>query len=96
MIDNNKHGGKREGSGRKAIEKELTTYQKSLSLLDDNSDKVIQTILELLDDDSKTIRLKAAEILLKKIMPDRKQLDIELPEDLPINILLALADSGIM
>jgi MFS superfamily sulfate permease-like transporter len=72
----NGHGGARPNSGRKPREKVLTNYQKAIKLLDNSIEQAIETLIECLSDDSVQVRLKAAEILLKKTLPDRKEVDL--------------------
>jgi hypothetical protein len=68
------NGGKREGSGRKPVEKRLTNYAKAIRLLDDNIESALQVVIDGLKDENKQYRLKCAEILLKKSLPDKKEI----------------------
>lgn len=69
-----KNGGFRENSGRKKIIEKISNYQRAISLLDDNVINAIETLLKLLKSKNSMIRLKACEILLKKILPDKMDL----------------------
>ena len=87
MSENN-HGGVREGSGRKPIEKKLSNYNIAISLLDSDIEKNIEFLIQTRNDGEAPLRdrIKCAEIILKKILPDRSEVDNthNLPEDFNI------------
>jgi hypothetical protein len=68
------HGGARPNSGRKPIEQRLTNYGKAIRMLDDNVEAALQVVIDGLKSESAAYRLKCAELLLKKSMPDKKEI----------------------
>lgn len=67
-------GGKRPGAGRKPKVKKLTNYEKALKLLDDDVETNIKFLIGLRNDKRHGIqtRLRSAEILLNKTLPNKK------------------------
>lgn len=65
-------GGVRPGAGRKSREQALTNYGRAIKMLDDSVEYAIQTLINGLEDDEPAVRVKCAEILLKKAVPDKK------------------------
>ena len=79
---------------RKIAENSRNTPRTAIRLLDDNIEKTINTLLDLLDDGDKKIRLKAAEILLKKTLPDRKEITI--PEPITVKLPDFMVSDGMV
>jgi hypothetical protein len=71
-----KNGGPRPNSGRKPIEKRLSNYERAVKLLDDNVEKALDVLIKGLTDPDKNYRMRCAEILLKKTIPDKKHIDM--------------------
>ncbi len=72
-----KKGGARPGAGRKPKVKMLSNYEKAIRLLDDNVESAIQVLVDGLKNKSLVHRIKCAEILLKKTLPDRKDIHVK-------------------
>lgn len=72
-IDN--RGGKREGAGRPAVIKKLSSYESAINLLDESILNTLQVLIDGLNDDDKWYRKSCAESLLKKTIPDKKRDD---------------------
>lgn len=72
-----KNGGYRPGSGRKPREKALTNYQTALRLMDDNIGQALAVLIGGLKDKDKNYRLKCAEILMKKALPDKSRHEVQ-------------------
>jgi len=69
-------GGYRPNSGRKPIEKRLSNYEKAIKMLDDSVEDALQVLIDGLDSDDKNYRLRCAEILLKKSIPDKNRQEV--------------------
>jgi len=86
-------GGKREGAGRKKGASNLFTQELRDGI---NAPKLIVFLQDVAEgkikDATTTQRIQAATVLLKKIMPDSKQIDIETRSDTVIEIKSFLPD----
>jgi len=71
-----KRGGAQPGSGRKPLEKRLSNYERACKLLDDNVEKALDVLIKGLSDSDKNYRMRCAEILLKKSIPDKKHIEM--------------------
>ena len=82
----NKAGGKREGAGRKTVEKRLTNYEKALRILDDDVEDNLNFLIKVREGKFKvsmTERVRAAQLLLTRTIPEKKE--IEKTMELPFN-----------
>lgn len=80
------NGGKRQGAGRKPRSERLSNYDKALKLLDDSIEKALQVLIDGLDDENKQYRIRCAELLLKKALPDKIELGGKDGEPLQLEI----------
>ncbi len=73
------NGGAREGSGRKPIEKRLSQYDECISLLDKDAPKNLQFLMDTRDNEDEAMRdrLKCAEIIAKKTLPDKSKTELD-------------------
>ena len=60
------------GAGRTPKALQLKKYEYALKRLDDNTEKIFDVLENLLDDPDPNIRMRVAELFLKKIIPDKK------------------------
>jgi len=71
-----KKGGKRTGAGRKTRAEKLSNYDRAIKMLDDSIEMTLQTLIDGLGAKDPVLRIKCAEILLKKTLPDKKRSEI--------------------
>ena len=71
-----RRGGKMPGCGAPTMKSKLANYKNGIRMLDDNIEDALQVLIDWLSDEDKFFRLKCAELLLKKTIPDKKTLDI--------------------
>ena len=71
------HGGPRANSGRKPKAKRISNYERAIRMLDDNIEKVLQVLIDGLEDADKVHRVRCAELLAKKTLPHRIDLKNE-------------------
>lgn len=87
---------KRDGSldkrGRKPRRQQLTKYSKALKLLDENIEEALQVVITGLRDNDRYYRLKCAELLLKKAIPDKKQNEHTGPNGGPMRLRISRED----
>ncbi len=85
-----KHGGKRADSGRKPVEKKLTNYEKALRILNDDIEENLNFLISVRDNKLKdltnasmTERVRAAQLLLSRTIPEKKELEktMDIPFD---------------
>ena len=72
----NGHGGKRPNSGRKPVEKRLSNYQKAIRMLDENVENALQVLIDGLYDKDMNYRLRCAELLLRKSISDKTNIEL--------------------
>lgn len=80
-------GGARAGAGRKALHKKLSNYNKAISLLDENIITAIDVLIKGLNSRSVNFRLRSAELLLKKSLPDKTSIEFDKPRNLLLDKL---------
>jgi len=80
-------GGARPGSGRKPLpgHEKLTTYEKGLSLLNENITNAVDTVIKLMNSECEHVRLKAAALLMKKVYPDQQNIHGDITQHLTQN-----------
>ena len=81
-----KNGGKREGAGRKTVEKRLTNYEKATRILDDDVEDNLNFLIKVRQGKFKvsmTERVRASQLLLSRTIPEKKE--IEKTMELPFN-----------
>ena len=81
-------GGKRPNSGRKKREKAFTNYQKALRLLDDSIEEALSVVIKGLRDEDKAHRLKCAELLIKKALPDKQKIDLDQDSTIKVEFII--------
>ena len=86
-VDN--RGGNRPGPGRKPKIKHLSNYHKALKMFDDNIEAAIQVLVDSFTDDDVNVRIRAAEIFLKKTISDKKTNEVTGPGGGPIQVTKA-------
>ena len=69
-----KRGGPRPGSGRKPRSEKLSNYSKAVKMLDDNIIEVLSVLIKTLRAKSVKDRLRASEILIKRMLPEKVDL----------------------
>jgi len=75
-------GGKRLGAGRpKILDLRSGQYSTAISLIDDNSVKAVEVLIKGLSARSWPIKIKCAELLLKKRLPDLKAITSTPPKE---------------
>jgi hypothetical protein len=80
VIDSNqikKRGGKRPGSGRKPRAKKLSNYDAALKMLDDSICDALQVLIDSLKDGNQYTKIRAAELILKKTLPDKIEAQVD-------------------
>lgn len=70
-------GGPRPGSGRPPKPKDENLLQRLYDVLDEVSPRALHVLTELLTSEDEKIRLRAAEAILKKTLPDQAMLEVE-------------------
>ncbi len=75
-VPKKKKGGKRTGAGRKTRAEKLSNYDRAIKMLDDSIEMTLQTLINGLQDEDVAVRIKCAETLLKKTLPDKKRSEI--------------------
>lgn len=76
-------GGARPGSGRKPRPDDPTLLNKLYAVLDEGAPKALQVLIDALKSKDEKIRVKAADIITRKVLPDRSMLDIQREESEP-------------
>jgi len=71
----NNRGGLRPGSGRKPRAVKLSNYDKALNMLDNSICTALDILIKGLKDKNKNYRYRCAELLLKKALPDKLDID---------------------
>jgi hypothetical protein len=64
----------------------LKNQQKALASLDDHVMEALDGLYELMRDDDKYVRLRAIEIVLKKVIPEKKIKELVGPDGGPVQI----------
>lgn len=67
-------------------QKKLENYNKVVKLLDDHAVKALETIIELMDHEDPYVQLRSAELILKKVLPDRKVQKVVGDKDNPVRV----------
>src|SRR3990167_769174 len=75
LVSRFRHGGARPGSGRPPKPKNPTILERAYGLLDESTLPAIQCVVDLLTDPSPSVRLRAAELILAKTIPDQSHTD---------------------
>ena len=65
---------------------QLKKYQAVIDKLDNSIEHAMDVLIDLLDSDDENIRLRTAELLLKKYLPDKKSKEKEKDKVVQINI----------
>lgn len=84
-----KTGGPMPNSGRKPRIKHLSNYHKALKMFDDNVEDAIQVLVDSFLDPDPHVRIRAAEIFLKKTIADKKQNELVGPGGGPVTVTKA-------
>ena len=80
------HGNAYLGAGRPSKAQQLKNYKKALASLDDHIMEALDNLYELMYDDDKYVRLRAIEIVIKKVIPDKKIKEIVGADGGPVQI----------
>jgi len=70
-------GGPRPGSGRKPKPSDPTLLEKLYENLDEAAPKAMRVLDEALSSEDEKVRIKAAELILRKVLPDQSMLDLQ-------------------
>ena len=70
-------GGPRPGSGRPPKPKDENLLQRLYAVLDEVSPRALHVLTDLLASKDEKIRLRAAEAILKKTLPDQAMLEVD-------------------
>ena len=74
------------GAGRTPKALQLKKYEYVLKRLDDNTEHILDVLFKLLDSTDENMQLRVAEMLLKKIIPDRKIKEIVGADGGPVQV----------
>lgn len=80
-------GGKRKGAGSRAILAGLADPQKVMALLNEAAPMAVATLMACLKSKNAMIRMRAASEILRKVIPDRKEIRGSVDGE-PIRIIL--------
>ena len=64
----------------------ITAYNRSMARLEENVDLALDRLFELVEDEDKYVALRAVEIILKKVVPERKIKEIVGPDGGPVQV----------
>lgn len=79
-------GGGIIASGRTPKALQLKNYGKILNLLDDCAEDALKVLIDGLDDENPWVRVRCAETILKKYIPDKKIKEMTGPGGGPIEV----------
>lgn len=74
-------GGPRPGSGRKPKPSDPSLLDRLYETLDESAPKALKVLDNALRSDDEKTRVKAAELILRKVLPDRSMLDMKTEAD---------------
>lgn len=74
------------GSGRTPKALQLKNYSKILRLLDDSAEDALKVLTDGLSDENPWVRIRCAETILKKYIPDKKIKELTGPGGGPVQI----------
>jgi hypothetical protein len=84
------NGGKRPNSGRKPLKKTVSNYAKALKILDDNVDEILKGLIDLAKHAPEVKdRIRAADIILKKCIADKKAVEVTGDNNSPLRIVIS-------